>query len=557
MRYYLPFWPADKICEKFDPSTEEKSGPTRYLWEAFSKPPTDGILVSRVNLEGHKGLAGEVEERGIHEVLRFKGTIAADCGAWGYVNERKPRYDPVETIRFYRKMGFDIGVTVDHLVVRTIEEDGKVRELTQEEKEDRCRITLENAKKSLDEFRTGPYEGMRLIGAVQGSDPESYGKALRELVDYGFDYVGLGGLARRPTQFLERTLSQLGAVLKDYAKKGGRVDLHLFGVGRESLLDLMQNVGVTSFDSASQLRDAWVSPTDNFYLGEKRYAAIRMREKHDNSEKTRFRQTLEAIESFEKGDIDGRRLVDRIVRNFPQYDPRNPRAKRVEETTHVKTERLYPTFEEKPWEKCDCPICETLGIHVCIFRMSERNMRRGFHNVYQFHKWLRSRYKRILIFTQCSQEKDESSGLMPAYRRYLPSPIFKAFWNQVYDLPVEVAVLSAKYKLIDWNQQIAYYDKKMTDKDLPAIEEDLQEKLPEYDRIYFAGLGLYREAVQKVSSSLSQPIKIFPSLSFTERDKLDIIELLKQMKNLREEVLKEIPDFRSESESQRTITEYS
>jgi len=223
----------------------------------------------------------------------------------------------------------------------------------------------------------------------------------------------------------------------------------------------------------------------------------------------------------------------------------------------VKTEQLYPTFEEKPWEKCDCPICKSLAIHVCIFRMSERNMRRGFHNVYQFHKWLRSRYKRILVFTQCSQEKDESPMLMPAYRRYLPSPIFKAFWNQVYDLPVEVGVLSAKYKLIDWNQQIAYYDKKMTDEDLPAIEQDLQEKLREHDRIYFAGLGLYRKAVEKVSSSLSQSIKTFPSSSFTKRDKLDVIELLKQMKNLREEVLKEIPVFRSNLEPQRTMTEYS
>ena len=184
-------------------------------------------------------------------------------------------------------------------------------------------------------------------------------------------------------------------------------------------------------------------------------------------------------------------------------------------------------------------------------------MRRGFHNVYQFHKWLRRTYARILVLTQCSQEKDEASRLMPAYLRYMPSPVFKTFWNQVYDLPAEIAILSAKYGLIAWNQQIACYNKKMTDEDLPTIEEDLQEKLRNYDRIYFAGLGLYRETVEKVGLILSQRITIFPRLSLTKRRKLDVIELLKQMKNLREEVSKEIPGFTSESETQRTITEYS
>jgi len=55
-RFYLPFWPADKIYEKFDPSTEEKSGLSSYLWKVFEKPSIDGILVSRVKLETHKSL---------------------------------------------------------------------------------------------------------------------------------------------------------------------------------------------------------------------------------------------------------------------------------------------------------------------------------------------------------------------------------------------------------------------------------------------------------------------------------------------------------------------
>jgi len=558
MLHYLPFWPADKICEEFDPTSERKAGPTKYLWEVFPTPPIDGILVSRANLEKHKGLMKGVEEKGIHHVLRFKGPIAADCGAWDYVNEKEPRYDSVETIRFYRKMGFDIGVTVDHLVVRTIEDKpGKARGLTPEEREHRIRITLENARKAFDEFQKSDYVCMRLIGAAQGVDPESYAKNVHELVDYGFSYVGLGGLARRPTEFVKKTLTKVSIVLKESVKKGRRVDLHVFGIGRESLLDLMHTTGVTSFDTASQLRHAWVAPRDNYYLGEKRYTAIRMRERFDDSEKTKFKRALGMIEDLEKGDLQGKQFVDQVVQDFPQYDPENPRAKRMEETTRVEGEALYPTFQEKPWAKCECPICRSLQTHICVFRMSERNMRRGFHNVYQFHKWLRSRCARILVFTQCSQEKDETAGLMPAYLRYMPSPIFKTFWNQVNDLPVEIGVLSAKYGLIAWNQQIAYYNKKMSEEDLPAVEHDLQEKLKDYNKVYFVGLGLYREAVQKASSALPASAKIFPSPTLTKRDKLDIIELLKQMKNLRAEILKDNPYFKPNEDLQKAITRYS
>ena len=43
---------------------------------------------------------------------------------------------------------------------------------------------------------------------------------------------------------------------------------------------------------------------------------------------------------------------------------------------------------ERPWERCDCEICRSIGIHVILFRGAERNRRRGFHNVYQFARSL-------------------------------------------------------------------------------------------------------------------------------------------------------------------------
>jgi hypothetical protein len=41
-------------------------------------------------------------------------------------------------------------------------------------------------------------------------------------------------------------------------------------------------------------------------------------------------------------------------------------------------------LEDTPWKRCPCGICSATGIQVAIFRGSERNKRRGFHNIYTF-----------------------------------------------------------------------------------------------------------------------------------------------------------------------------
>src|ERR1035438_5829415 len=46
-------------------------------------------------------------------------------------------------------------------------------------------------------------------------------------------------------------------------------------------------------------------------------------------------------------------------------------------------------LEDQPWRSCACGICEQVGIDVAMFRGSERNKRRGFHNLYVFNQRLR------------------------------------------------------------------------------------------------------------------------------------------------------------------------
>jgi len=58
-------------------------------------------------------------------------------------------------------------------------------------------------------------------------------------------------------------------------------------------------------------------------------------------------------------------------------------------------EHQYPpyyakTLRDRPWKECYCPICRSIGIEVIVFRGNDRNRRRGFHNLYVFHKLLTS-----------------------------------------------------------------------------------------------------------------------------------------------------------------------
>jgi len=67
--------------------------------------------------------------------------------------------------------------------------------------------------------------------------------------------------------------------------------------------------------------------------------------------------------------------------------------------------------------------------------------------------------------------------------------------------------------------------------------EDLSKKLVKYDKIFFHGLGLYREVVERTKDKTGLDIEIYPKVGLTNRGKIDIIELVKQTRNLREGVL--------------------
>ena len=53
-------------------------------------------------------------------------------------------------------------------------------------------------------------------------------------------------------------------------------------------------------------------------------------------------------------------------------------------------------LQDQPWKRCPCDICRRLGIHVVLFRETERiNRRRGFHNLFVTYRRVHAELARM------------------------------------------------------------------------------------------------------------------------------------------------------------------
>ncbi len=405
MKFYLPFWWPDGINTHFDPFLETVPHKEKVrIWNIYNPPPLDGVLVSRVNVESKPPKNDD-----IHAALDFKGSIMGDCGAFSYINEKEPPYDPIETLEFYEKYGFDIGVTVDHLIVPKFDHD----------KEYRQELTIKNAKKMFDVWKNKETK-LKLLGVVQGWDANSYATAALELAEYGFDYIALGGLVRESTENIKKILENVYAILQTNSQeKGIQIKIHLFGIARESLFATMKHTGIHSFDSAGRLRNAWLSAKKNYYLDNVPYCAIRIPKPKDlRGKKKKYveeheiskdllvkleKKALVNVRKFQKREI----TLDEVLITLEEYTSVFTPPKQTGQIIN----EYQRTLNVRPWELCDCSLCKKIGIDIIFFRMHERNMRRGFHNVYDFYKHFK-KWEKEYSPPQKKEEKRKQSKLV-------------------------------------------------------------------------------------------------------------------------------------------------
>ena len=393
MDYYLPD-SRDIVDLTYDFDTDQRK-PDRqtrddlYCHEVLPRS-YDGMLISYAAVA--KGRYSATARRrlfreGVRSFFRAPKwcSFMGDCGAFSYIKEPAPIYTAAEVVEFYTQLGVDYGLALDHIVPGYSDEDGP----PEPEAQRRYELTLSLAKDFLTTARGGSFVP---VGVVQGWSAASYAKATRRLQTMGYRYLALGGLVR----LKQRQLLDVVRAVADVRRNDTR--LHLLGVARPGYTVEYATCGVTSFDSTSPLRKAWMDRRKNYLLDDQWYAALRI--PSSNSPKVAKR--------IMAGEIDGDKL-----RTFEQaalsavalYSQGTAKLDPTLETLMLYSELHSPgdvrrddyqrTLAAKPWQRCGCSICKKLGHHTIIFRGAERNRLRGFHNVGQFYACVRSELQEV------------------------------------------------------------------------------------------------------------------------------------------------------------------
>ena len=405
MRFFFPD-SQDQVDPGFDFVTEERD-PYRvrqrddlYAHEVLDPPPFHGLLVSKAIVDGRSdGSAGKYSTPQRHRLYRegartffrldhARGPlkIMGDCGAFSYVNDPEPPYTVDEVIDFYDGCGFDYGIAVDHVIFQyeplTTRDDERATEWVRRQD---ITLTLANDFWKRCKDRRVTFEP---LGVAQGWSPQSYADSVSTLQRIGFRRIAMGGMVPLKTREI---LTCLRAV--DGVRDRG-TQLHLLGISRCDDIPTFARHGVTSFDSTSPFRQAFKDDRDNYYAPDSTYIALRVPQVDGNP---KLRKRIGSGEIDQKRALTLERSALRLLR---EYDAGTAS---LEETLQAlqdystvwdgKTDRgdgYRRTLQDRPWLNCRCEICRTLGIQIIIFRGTERNKRRGFHNLYVFRQRLRA-----------------------------------------------------------------------------------------------------------------------------------------------------------------------
>nr|WP_184000118.1 tRNA-guanine transglycosylase DpdA [Sphingomonas kyeonggiensis] len=397
---------------------EDRSVPGRrahkddeYPHEYLETAPYDGLLVSRGIVGGTRG-GGKYSEaqalrlgrEGARAFLRypesrFPGTmIVGDNGAFTYRNDAVPPYTVEDTIDFYEDGRFTHGCSVDHLIFDFDEAEGPPSDVAKQ----RYDLTLQLA----DEFRRaavwlGP--SFTPLGVVQGWSPRSMAEAARSLVKMGYDYLAIGGMVPLRIDQIDRALTAIRTAVPDSTR------LHVLGFGKVDDLDRLAAHNVTSFDTTSPLLRAFKDAKRNYYSvgpgGETAYhMAIRIPQAIENNRVKRAsrkgtvdQDALQRLESAALEEVRNfaahKTSVETAVDTVLAYSRFALREDGHDDTQNERRlaklrEAYLATLRDRPWEECRCRVCQDIGVEVVIFRSSNRNKRRGMHNLHVFYEQL-------------------------------------------------------------------------------------------------------------------------------------------------------------------------
>jgi hypothetical protein len=406
MKFYFPD-SQDQVDPSFDFLTEERSiyrvrqRDDHYAHEALHKPPFDGLLVSKAIVDGLPGAAGKytVAQRqrfyrvGVRTFFRLDSAAGpridtlGDCGAFTYVRDDVPPYTADEVIDFYDDAGFDLGISIDHVIFGyDLAADHDLAHPLRREWQRRQDLTLDLANEFRARARARKVR-FQLLGVAHGWSPASYATAVRALQRIGYTRIALGGMVPLKTREILACLQAVNAVRRS------KTQLHLLGISRCENVSAFTAAGVTSFDSTSPFRQSFKDDSDNYYALDGTYTALRVPQV-DGNPKLKAR-----IRAGQIPQADAIRLERRCLKYLRAYELKTVKINAVidalteydelcDNTRKNRSEQYRRTLEDQPWRSCRCGLCESAGIEIAVFRGAERNKRRGFHNLHVFRRRL-------------------------------------------------------------------------------------------------------------------------------------------------------------------------
>jgi hypothetical protein len=198
--------------------------------------------------------------------------------------------------------------------------------------------------------------------------------------------------------------------------------LHILGFAKAEQIHEFVRHNITSFDTTSPLLRAFKDSKVNYFLpgsnGTLRYyMAIRIPQALENNTLKRLaksgRITQEKLLQLERNALDSVRAYDReeveldqameAVTGYAEVlltDPDTGAPAVTERALMDLRNRYRKTLSERPWKECRCAICSKISVEVVIFRASNRNKRRGIHNLHVYHKHIKSMEGSVAIDPQ-------------------------------------------------------------------------------------------------------------------------------------------------------------
>ena len=365
----------------------------------------DGILLSLAQMTGSTGILRRTTHKGSdltslappnlrsHFGLTDDQYIFGDCGAFSYVNEPAPAISVEQAVSLYDLYGFDFGASVDHIPVHSVVKNDARLSLPHGVRQERIRMTVDNAREFI---RAAEYNkaGFQPVGTIQALTPREFAASVRTYYDFGYRRLAIGGLVRRSDKEIAAIVK---SVMAEIVQLPERTSVHLFGIYRPKLQPLFRTLKVNSFDSASYFRKSWLNAANNYLSADGHwYAAIRVpmtRHVHmrrrlaasgsDLTELVRQeRAALDILNLYDKGSASLEDTLNTVL----AYDSNLVRGGKASREQYMRT------LKDKPWTHCDCTFCHDLGIHMLIFRGSNRNKRRGAHNTLMLYRQVRSKH---------------------------------------------------------------------------------------------------------------------------------------------------------------------